>query len=191
MIAQYGADSVRWFIMSDSPPEKDIQWSNVGVAAANKFLQRVWNLIYSVSKKNKETSDKVQEKEFVKKINTFMYKIDVSISQFKFNVSIALFYELFNYLIKNITSNVSQDVMKKSLVDVMKLMIPFTPHLARESLEFFNCKTTNKWPDIDTRKLSTEINFAIQIMNPALKLNARSAEAQMALRVKLGFRCCS
>jgi len=48
-------------------------------------------------------------------------------------------------------------------VDVMKLMIPFTPHLARESLEFFNCKTTNKWPDIDTRKLSTEINFAIQI----------------------------
>ena len=45
MINQYGADSVRWFILSDSPPEKDVQWSNIGVASANKFLQKFWDLI--------------------------------------------------------------------------------------------------------------------------------------------------
>ena len=44
MIKQYGADAVRWFIMSDSPPEKDVQWSDVGVASSNKFLQKIWNL---------------------------------------------------------------------------------------------------------------------------------------------------
>ena len=49
MIEKYGADSVRWFILSDSPPEKDIQWSDVGVKASNKFLQKIWNLNYQIS----------------------------------------------------------------------------------------------------------------------------------------------
>ena len=45
MIKQYGADAVKdWFILSDSPPEKDVQWSDVGVASASKFLQKIWNL---------------------------------------------------------------------------------------------------------------------------------------------------
>ena len=50
MIDQYGADSVRWFILSDSPPEKDVQWSDAGVSSANKFLQRIWNLNFSKRK---------------------------------------------------------------------------------------------------------------------------------------------
>ena len=45
MIKQYGADAVRWFILSDSPPEKDIQWSDTGVYSASKFLQKIWNLL--------------------------------------------------------------------------------------------------------------------------------------------------
>ena len=51
MIQQYGADAVRWFILSDSPPEKDVQWSNTGVSSANKFLQKIWNLNYEISPK--------------------------------------------------------------------------------------------------------------------------------------------
>ena len=51
MIEKYGADSVRWFILSDSPPEKDIQWSDTGVVASNKFLQKVWNLSLLILKK--------------------------------------------------------------------------------------------------------------------------------------------
>ena len=73
MIKQYGADAVRWFILSDSPPEKDIQWSDVGVAAANKFLQKIWNLNYSISKNEDSLSDKKFEKEFEEKINTYIY----------------------------------------------------------------------------------------------------------------------
>ena len=44
MIKVYGADAVRWFILSDSPPDKDVQWSNQGVNASHKFLQKIWNL---------------------------------------------------------------------------------------------------------------------------------------------------
>ena len=54
MIKQYGADAVRWFILSDSPPEKDIQWSDTGVAASNKFLQKIWNLNLNYKKKKKK-----------------------------------------------------------------------------------------------------------------------------------------
>ena len=53
MINRYGADSVRWFILSDSPPDKDIQWSDVGVAAAHKFLQKFWNLNFLIYEKAK------------------------------------------------------------------------------------------------------------------------------------------
>ena len=49
MINQYGADAVRWFILSDSPPEKDVQWSDTGVLSANKFLQKIWNLNHQIS----------------------------------------------------------------------------------------------------------------------------------------------
>ena len=48
MIKNHGADAVRWFILSDSPPEKDIQWSEIGVSSAHKFLQKIWNLNFMV-----------------------------------------------------------------------------------------------------------------------------------------------
>ena len=54
MILNYGADAVRWFILSDSPPEKDIQWSDTGVSSANKFLQKIWNLNVEISRKKRQ-----------------------------------------------------------------------------------------------------------------------------------------
>ena len=64
MINDYGADSVRWFILSDSPPEKDVQWSDIGVASANKFLQKIWNLNFLISTKNENKINKFLEKKF-------------------------------------------------------------------------------------------------------------------------------
>ena len=57
MINLYGADAVRLFILSDSPPEKDIQWSDTGVAGAHKFLQRVWNLNYQILNRDEYNSN--------------------------------------------------------------------------------------------------------------------------------------
>ena len=67
MIKKYGADSVRWFILSDSPPEKDIQWSDTGVASSNKFLQKIWNLNNIILIEKKKNKFKNLEKNFKRK----------------------------------------------------------------------------------------------------------------------------
>ena len=163
MISLYGADSVRWFILSDSPPEKDVQWSNVGVSAANKFLQKIWNLVFRVSTKKNSISNKKIEKNFCSEMNLLMSKMDDSISKFRFNVSIALFYEIFNFLNSKINDEISLSLFKSYLIDVLKMMNPFTPHLSRESLEYLGCKNPNHWPKIDIKKFEKNIKFAVQV----------------------------
>ena len=162
MINHYGADAVRWFILSDSPPEKDIQWTDSGVASANKFLQKIWNLNHLISIRLDKKINKDAQKKFILKIKSFANKIDNSIKEFKFNVSIALFYEVYNFFKENIDAEVSNNILKENFVIVMKLMIPFTPHLAYECLEIYNCQSINKWPQID-KNLSEDVNLAIQI----------------------------
>ncbi len=163
MINQYGADAVRWFILSDSPPEKDVQWSDTGVASANKFLQKIWNLNYQISKRKDKQGERQVEIKFEKKINSFIYKIDQSIMNFRFNVSIALFYELYNFFRDQLNKDITNKLLQKNITNTMKLMIPFTPHLAYESLELLKCKNVDKWPDIDKINVSEEIKLAIQV----------------------------
>ncbi len=162
MIKNYGADAVRWFILSDSPPEKDIQWSNTGVVSANKFLQKIWDLNYLISSRKEGDIDKDIGKKFNQEITTFLNKIDSSIKDFRFNVSIANFYEVYRYFKNNLEKNVSNEVLKENIIKIMKLMIPFTPHLAYESLEMHNCKNENEWPIIKQSYLE-EIVLAVQV----------------------------
>ena len=135
MIEKFGADAVRWFILSDSPPEKDIQWTDAGVISANKFLQKIWNINFIISKKKAEQSDISINEEFVSKINLYIDKIDSSINEFKFNVCIAQFYEIYNLLKSFIEKKVDNKILKENIIKIMKLMIPFVPHLAYECLE--------------------------------------------------------
>ena len=163
MINQYGADAVRWFIMSDSPPEKDIQWSDSGVVSSGKFLQKIWNLNYLIINRIEAQINKDDEKKFNTKINNFVSKIDSSINDFRFNVSIALFYEVYNYFKDSIKKDLSNKVLKENIIKVIKLMIPFTPHLALECLETLNCNDAYKWPFIDKIDQLEEVNLAVQI----------------------------
>ena len=80
---------VRWFILSDSPPEKDVQWSDIGVASANKFLQKILNLNFLISTKNENKINKFLEKKFPLILIFFVNKIDRAINDFRFNVAIA------------------------------------------------------------------------------------------------------
>ncbi len=162
MIQQYGADAVRWFILSDSPPEKDVQWSDSGVASANKFLQKIWDLSQTIKNKSDLKIDKKKDKSFTDKLNNFIFKIDQSINQFRFNVSIALFYETFNFIKSNLDNEISKQTLQQSIIKFIKLMIPFTPHLAHECLTLHNCKDLEEWPKIEKNTLEI-IQIAIQI----------------------------
>ena len=162
MIKQYGADSVRWFILSDSPPEKDVQWSDAGVASANKFLQKIWNLNFLISnRKEKETSGKT-ETELNIQIDSYVQKIDSSIDNFRFNVAIAQFYEIYKFFKDFIDKNISNKALRENMIKIMKLMTPFTPHLAQECLVILNCKSLDSWPQIQNN-ISENIKLAVQI----------------------------
>ena len=162
MINIYGADAVRWFILSDSPPEKDVQWSNVGVSSANKFLQKVWNLNILILNRKLDAKNEIQEEKFLIGINSFVNKIDLAINNFRFNVAIAHFYELYNFFKVSLDAKIDNKVFKDCIIKFMKLMMPLTPHLAYECLELFKCKTVNSWPVIEGN-LQDEIKFAVQI----------------------------
>ena len=163
MINNYGADSVRWFILSDSPPEKDVQWSDAGVDSANKFLQKVWNTNFTIANRTNIKPDINIENKITLEVNDYVNKIDESINNFRFNVSIAYFYQVHKVLKDYLKLKVSNEVLKENIIKIMKLMMPFTPHLSSECLELFNCKSINKWPLIDKKNILNEIKIAVQI----------------------------
>ncbi len=163
MINQYGADAVRWFILSDSPPEKDVQWSDMGVLSANKFLQKIWNLNLSIINRKQMKTIKKAETEFSSTVNNFIVKIDESINSFRFNVSIALFYEMFTFIRNSIEKDLSNSILRENITKIMIIMIPFIPHLANECLEGLNCKNIDNWPKVDKKNISELIKVAIQI----------------------------
>ena len=162
MIKQYGADSVRWFILSDSPPEKDVQWTDSGVVSSNKFMQKIWNLVNTIVLRKEKKNIKNLVNNFNLEIDNLVKKIDVSINEFKFNVSIAHFYEAYNIFIKNIDNEIDNNCLKKNIIKIMKLMLPFAPHLSNECLEILKCKDAQKWPNIK-ENLDENIKIAIQV----------------------------
>ena len=162
MIAKYGADSVRWFILSDSPPERDILWSDTGVVAANKFLQKIWNLNLELLKRDDKKSNKKVEDNFNQQTNELFYKIDKSIENFKFNVGIANFYETYKIFSKYYNSEISNEKLKEKYTIYLKSMLPFIPHVVHECLELLKCETTDKWPNIENNFIQ-QTNIAVQI----------------------------
>jgi leucyl-tRNA synthetase len=162
MIKKYGADAVRWFILSDSPPEKDIQWSDTGVASSNKFLQKIWNLSLQILNRKDTKPNKTIEDNLINKIESMANKIDESIDAFKFNVTIAQFYEAYNALNQHLIFEISNKSLTNCTIKIIKLLLPLTPHIANELLDLFKCKERYKWPSIN-KNVQEDINFAVQV----------------------------
>ena len=164
MIKIYGADAVRWFILSDSPPEKDVQWSNHGMSAAYKFLQKVYNLnTRIIDRKEKSQNNKI-EREFEIDFNTYIDKVTNLIDNFQLNVVIASVYEIYYLINLNIDKDIGNKCLKKNYINFLRILIPFTPHLASECLEQLDEKKLDTWPVIDTNLIQDQkIKIAIQI----------------------------
>ena len=112
IIDMYGADTARWFMLSDSPPERDLEWTDVGVASSYKFINKIWDTcIKAKNYKNDGGSSKVSV--FNKLINS----ISENIEKFHFNKSVANIYEYVNELNKLMDQkNISEKDLKKSLI---------------------------------------------------------------------------
>ena len=165
----YGADAVRWFMLSDSPPERDIQWSEEGIAGCHKFIQKVWlmtEMIQSISDTKKISKDKKLELE--KLINKCIKEITLNIEHFHFNVAVAKFYEFVNSFNKHIINeNCDRDEFISIVKKFVVLIYPFIPHLASEIWERI---TKNKnlhlqpWPSFKESLLQQDdFNIVVQI----------------------------
>ena len=105
IINNYGADSVRLFILSDSPPEKDVQWSEQGMVSSYKFVQKLWIMHNELKNKISKEKEEIYDNEIEKFTTQLIAKFTENLEKFNYNVIIANMYETYNYLnnyIKNI-----------------------------------------------------------------------------------------
>ena len=164
IINNYGADSVRLFILSDSPPEKDVQWSEQGMASSYKFIQKLWTLHNQIKNKIQTEDEKNIDIDFEKFTNQIIAKITNNLEKFNYNVIIANMYETYNYLINFIKAKKNIKNLKNTYIKILTCFSPVIPHFTSQCLSELNSDVEGQWPEYDRSALELdEINFIIQI----------------------------
>ena len=164
IISKYGADSVRFFILSDSPPEKDVQWSEEGMLSSYKFIQKLWSLsenIFEISglelKKNNEEIEVFT--------NQIIDKVNRALEKFRYNVIIAIFHEIYSFFRKISEKNTNYKNLKENFEKILIIMLPVIPHLANECLTKFNFNEAIKWPIVDKKYLFEDKSLVVIQVN--------------------------
>ena len=163
IIDQYGADAVRFFILADSPPEKDVQWSEEGMKSAYKFIQKFWSLSEQIKK---NTKSKLIEENLEIEIftNRIINKINQALEKFRYNVIIATYHEIYSFFKKIADLNKNYKNLKDNFEKILITMMPVMPHLISECLSELNYKKVLIWPSINEDYLQDkEVEIVIQI----------------------------
>jgi len=178
---------VRLFILSDSPPEKDVQWSDQGMLASFKFIQKLWILNSKILEKIKNTDETNEAKNLTKFTNRLIYKVTQNLEKFHYNVIVANLYEMYNFLIKEIEKPIKKEVLVENYKKILVLMSPFIPHFTTECLNNLNEKEIS-WPSVSKEELiEEEINFVVQIngkKRAVLKVNRDMNENSILNKIK-------
>ena len=178
IIEQYGADTARWFMLSDTPPERDIEWTEAGVVGAWRFVQRIWRLVGQVADDDitivpdvlhKASSGNVNE--LRKSTHMAIASVGDDISNLRFNRAIARVYELVNALAASLSLDDSSDELRmaqrEAAVSLVQLFAPMMPHLAEECWHVLGCDglaCDAQWPDHDESLLiSDKVTLVVQI----------------------------
>ena len=128
IIAEYGADTARWFVLSDSPPERDVEWTASGAEAAHKHIARVWGICGKIV----DMPDGVAgegDQELLQEMHKTIRDVTLGVESFGFNAAIAKLYAITHILSK---SKASKAVQREAIMTLAQLMSPMTPHLAED-----------------------------------------------------------
>ncbi|KJZ24698.1 leucine--tRNA ligase [Tritonibacter mobilis] len=128
IISTYGADTARWFVLSDSPPERDVEWTASGAEAAYKHLNRVWNLCDRIGEMDPDAKGEGDE-DLLREMHKAIRDVTLGVESFGFNAAIAKLYGFTNTLSK---SKASAVVQKQAIKTLAQLMSPMTPHLSED-----------------------------------------------------------
>ena len=163
IISNYGADAARLFILSDSPPEKDVQWSEEGIISSYKFIQKLWGLninILEEMKKDHPTDNKI---DLTKETNKFLKRITENLESFSYNKIIANLYEIYSFLIKEINKGYKKGTLTENYEKILIAIMPIIPHFSSECLDMIKSKNLI-WPNYNVSMLKDEkINIVVQV----------------------------
>ena len=193
IINNYGADTARLFMLSDSPPERDINWSLSGINGAYKFVQRFWRTIkncenvFEVNINNKPRSFSKNSETFRKSVHKNLKSITNSIDNFQMNVSVAKIHELTNELSLFDCNEIDEKWSKKeALLILIRTIEPFMPHLAEECWKLIgNSKSiiNESWPAYEEVLLNDEEKTIVLQINgkkkAELKMPDQSSEEEV------------
>ncbi|PIR31993.1 MAG: leucine--tRNA ligase [Alphaproteobacteria bacterium CG11_big_fil_rev_8_21_14_0_20_44_7] len=166
IVEKYGADTARLFMLSDSPPERDLEWSDEGVEGSYKFLKRLWSS--AIAEMPEEADNK-------KHIHRAIKDVTADFEGNHFNKAVANIRTLFNELNKNPS--------REGYKALLALLFPLTPHISAEIAEKIGAEATN-WPQFDEKYLQEDsVNVAVQVNGKkraivTLPLNADEAKAK-------------
>ena len=164
IILNYGADAARLFILSDSPPEKDVQWSEEGIASSFKFVQKLWNLNSKILDEIKKNHKKDEDEEIKKFTNKLIKKITDNLENFSYNKIVANLHEMHSFVSKQIENNYTKETLKENYTNILILMSPVMPHFSSECLEILKSENNKEWPEYDQKFIDEEtITIVIQI----------------------------
>jgi leucyl-tRNA synthetase len=157
ILGKYGADAVRWFMLSDSPPERDLEWSESGIEGASRFVQRVWRLASKAA--DAEGRDEALER----KLHRTIAGVGEAIDALQFNKAVAQIYELTSAIEKAGESA----TRRFAIASLVLLIAPMAPHLAEEcwqALAEAGLAIDAEWPSFDPALLvDDQVTLAIQV----------------------------
>ena len=171
IIENYGADSVRLFILSDSPPEKDVQWSDEGINSSYKFIQKLWILNQKIIEEIKANHPSNPNNDLEKITNKFIKEITHNIESFSYNKIIANFHETYSALNKIVSNKIERDKLIENYKKILIAINPVIPHFSNECLEMINVEEKISWPKVDEKfLLEDNVKFIIQFNGKTRKI---------------------
>ena len=174
IIERYGADTARWFMLSDSPPERDLDWSDAGVAGAYRFLQRLWHMVgQSLARlpapgTPQPAAFSAPAETLRRAVHRAVEAVTECIERFHFNAAVARIHELANVLAKFDGGDASSEwARREGLESLTKMLAPMMPHLAEEiwqELGYGELLVTMPWPEAEQALLVDDtVTIAVQV----------------------------
>jgi leucyl-tRNA synthetase len=162
IIRDFGADTARWFVLSDSPPDRDVEWTEAGAEAANKHLNRVWRLAGDIAAL--EGAPTEADATLLREMHKTIFDVTGGIDSFGFNAAIAKLYAFTTTLAK---SSAGAEAKRTAMRALAQLMSPMTPHLAEEIWQMLGGEgliADAPWPVADPAMLVEDtVTLPIQV----------------------------
>ncbi len=180
LIQQYGADTVRLFIIFASPPENSLEWSDSGVEGAHKFLKRLWTYAYthkdlfiSLNQSDQDRYDFSEAentiKQMRKELHSILNQVNHDIERLQYNTIVSASMKIFNLLTElNVDDEMQSELIHEAFSILLSILTPITPHICHtlwRELEFGKDVSLEKWPKVDSKALKTDLIMLVVQIN--------------------------